>query len=113
MSRPRRASPQTAAVLQALAARRPAWSYGYDLCGELGIKAGTMYPILIRLADRGQVETKWERDVPAGRPPRHLYRLTARGAAAVHALGAATASAPALPPAPNPAPRPRARSALA
>lgn len=42
-----------------------------------------MYPILMRLADRGQLETKWERDPPAGRPPRHLYRLTAAGRRAV------------------------------
>lgn len=45
-----------------------------------------MYPILIRLADRGWLETKWETDLPAGRPPRHLYRLTQAGTAAVHEL---------------------------
>jgi len=38
-----------------------------------------MYPILIRLADRGLLETNWESDVPVGRPPRHLYRLTDSG----------------------------------
>lgn len=38
-----------------------------------------MYPILMRLADRGLLETAWESDVPAGRPPRHLYRLTDTG----------------------------------
>jgi DNA-binding PadR family transcriptional regulator len=38
-----------------------------------------MYPILMRLADRGLLETAWENDVPAGRPPRHLYRLTGTG----------------------------------
>jgi PadR family transcriptional regulator PadR len=106
----RRTSPQTAAVLNALSARGQAWSHGYDLCRELGIKAGTMYPILMRLADRGQVETEWERDVPAGRPARHLYRLTEHGATAVRALAAGTitsrASAPAHPPVPGTRPRP-------
>jgi DNA-binding PadR family transcriptional regulator len=38
-----------------------------------------MYPILMRLADRGLLATAWESDPPAGRPPRHLYRLTGPG----------------------------------
>ena len=38
-----------------------------------------MYPILIRLADRGWLETSWETEIAAGRPPRHLYRLTKSG----------------------------------
>ena len=29
--------------------------------------------------DRGLLESRWESDPPAGRPPRHLYRLTAAG----------------------------------
>lgn len=40
---------------------------------------GSLYPILVRLADRGLLETTWDNDVPAGRPPRHLYRLTGAG----------------------------------
>jgi DNA-binding PadR family transcriptional regulator len=50
-----------------------------------------MYPILMRLADRRLLETAWESDVPAGRPPRHLYRLTGAGRALAREL-AATAS---------------------
>jgi predicted ArsR family transcriptional regulator len=80
MARTRRPSPQTVAVLQALAGRTADWSHGYDLCRSLGLKAGTVYPILIRLAERGLVETAWEQDLPKGRPPRHLYRLTSAGA---------------------------------
>lgn len=38
-----------------------------------------MYPILMRLADRGLLESSWEQDPPNGRPPRHLYRLTGAG----------------------------------
>ncbi len=80
MSRFRRPSPQTTGVLSALAETAPDWSHGYELTKQLGLKAGTMYPILIRLAERGLVESRWETDAPAGRPARHLYRLSAEGA---------------------------------
>jgi DNA-binding PadR family transcriptional regulator len=76
----RRPSRQTEDVLSALASRSPEWSYGYELSKTLELKAGTMYPILIRLADRGLVESRWESEAPEGRPPRHLYRLSAAGA---------------------------------
>jgi PadR family transcriptional regulator PadR len=91
MTRVRRPSPQTVAVLDALAAKASDWSHGYDLCRVLGLKAGTVYPILIRLAERGYVDTAWEQDVPQGRPPRHLYRLSAAGAEHVHELRRAEA----------------------
>ncbi|MEO3858518.1 PadR family transcriptional regulator [Acrocarpospora sp. B8E8] len=80
MARARRPSPQTAAVLIALAEAGAGWSHGYDLCRNLGLRAGTVYPILIRLTERGQVETSWETDPPRGRPARHLYRLSIAGA---------------------------------
>ena len=99
MARKRRPSPETAEVLLALAEQGAEWSYGYDLCGRLGLKAGTMYPILMRLADRGQVETSWETDAPRGRPPRHLYRLSSAGTELVAELPAAP-SAPAAQPRP-------------
>jgi DNA-binding PadR family transcriptional regulator len=76
----RRPSPQTIAVLFALAAGSATWSHGYELCRSLGLKAGTVYPILIRLAERGMVETAWETEAPPGRPARHLYRLSPAGA---------------------------------
>ena len=81
-------SPQTAAVLTALAETGAGWSHGYDLCRHLGLKAGTVYPILIRLSERGQVETSWETDPPRGRPARHLYRLTLAGAELVRTVAA-------------------------
>jgi DNA-binding PadR family transcriptional regulator len=84
--RVRRPSPQTVAVLDALAANTSDWSHGYDLCRALDLKAGTVYPILIRLAERGYVDATWEQDVPPGRPPRHLYRLSAAGAEHVREL---------------------------
>ncbi|MFL6222046.1 MAG: hypothetical protein ACJ75K_04295, partial [Actinomycetes bacterium] len=47
----------------------------------------------MRLADRGLLETAWETDPPASRPPRHLYRLTGPGRAGRQAgrRGAGTA----------------------
>lgn len=79
MTRSRRPSAQTIAVVQALADNPATWHYGYELSQQLGIKPGSLYPILVRLADRGLLETGWEAGAPTGRPPRHLYRLTATG----------------------------------
>ena len=81
MPRERRPSPQAIGVLRALAAEPSAWRYGYDLSLETGLKSGSLYPILMRLADRGLLEAAWEPDAPPGRPPRHLYRLTDEGSA--------------------------------
>src|SRR5687768_875374 len=88
MMRTRRPSAQTIAVLRALARQPREWRYGYELCQELGLKAGSMYPILMRLADRGLLETSWETGAEAGRPPRHLYRLTRSGLELVGELNA-------------------------
>ena len=92
MTRSRRPSAQTTAVVLALAEEPTAWRYGYQLCQQLDIKPGSLYPILMRLTDRGLLETTWDTDVPAGRPPRHLYRLTGSGRALATEL-AATATA--------------------
>ena len=82
-------SVQTLLVLAALAAVPADWRHGYDLAKETGLKSGTLYPILVRLADRGLVEARWEEGRPAGRPPRHLYRLSSAGLAAARAAPAA------------------------
>jgi PadR family transcriptional regulator PadR len=89
VTRVRQPSAQTAAVLQALAKDPGQWRYGYDLCAQLGVQAGSMYPILIRLADRGLLETSWETERVPGRPPRHLYRLTGTGRAYAASVTAA------------------------
>jgi PadR family transcriptional regulator len=81
-------SQQTRAVFAALLANPSGWRHGYDIARETGLKSGTLYPILIRLADRGLVEARWEDEQPAGRPRRHLYRLTAPGLVAAHAATA-------------------------
>lgn len=75
----RRLSPQSSRVLSALADDPSQWRYGYELGQQVDLRAGTLYPILMRLSDRGLLESSWESDPPAGRPPRHLYRLTATG----------------------------------
>ena len=79
MVRPRRPSAQTLLVVDALAAEPGVWRYGYELGQQVGLKAGTLYPILIRLGDRGLLEASWEDDPTPGRPARHLYRLTQDG----------------------------------
>jgi PadR family transcriptional regulator, regulatory protein PadR len=79
MARPRRPSAQTVLVLTALLDDPAAWRYGYELGRQVGLKAGSLYPILIRLRDRDLLEATWEADPAPGRPPRHLYRLTGDG----------------------------------
>ena len=78
----RRLSPQTLSVLDALAAAPDEWRHGYDVAKATGLKSGSLYPILIRLQERGLLEARWEDETPEGRPRRHLYKLTAAGAAA-------------------------------
>jgi PadR family transcriptional regulator PadR len=94
----RRLSPQSNDVLRALADCPARWRYGYELGQQVGLRAGTLYPILMRLTDRGLLEGSWESDPPAGRPPRHLYRLTAAGElAAVERLATQTGDEDARP----------------
>ena len=78
-------SVQTLSVLAALEADPTAWLHGYLLAKQTGLASGTLYPILIRLAERHLIEARWEDEQPAGRPRRHLYRLTAAGLAAARA----------------------------
>ena len=88
MQRNRPPSPQTINVLRALAADPAQWRYGYDLAAEVHLKSGSLYPILVRLADRGLLDTSWEPG-QGSRPPRHLYRLSPAGREFVAALTAA------------------------
>ena len=99
-------SAQTLLVLAALAGAPADWRHGYDLAKQTGLKSGTLYPILVRLADRGLVEACWEEGRPAGRPPRHLYRLSSEG---LDQARAALAAAPAAVPRAEPRRRPAVR----
>lgn len=93
MPRPRRPSRQKLRLLAALSERTRQWRHGYDLMKETGLLSGTLYPLLMRMADEGLVEVEWREPAQAGRPPRHVYRLTASGVAL-----AASARAEAAPP---------------
>ena len=79
--RRRTSSPQALSLLAALVDRARQWSHGYDLSKETGLKSGTLYPLLMRLADQGLLEADWRESPQPGRPPRHVYRLTASGRA--------------------------------
>jgi PadR family transcriptional regulator, regulatory protein PadR len=85
VARSRTPSPQVIRILLALSDDAVRWRYGYDLAKQVQLKSGSLYPILIRLADRALLETSWEPG-PPGRPPRHLYRLTPTGREYVAAL---------------------------
>lgn len=80
---PRRphSSKQALAVLNALLARPDTWRHGYDLLHETRLKSGTLYPLLMRLADDGLLDSEWRLPVPPARAPRHAYRLTPSGRA--------------------------------
>jgi len=108
MSRPG-FSAQTLSVLAALCEEPSQWQHGYALAKQTGLKSGTLYPILIRLADRGLVEACWQDEPGPGRPRRHLYRLTAAGLAS--ATGALASAA--RPPAGKAARTPAVRGAVA
>jgi len=73
-----RISSQTLRVLDVFFEQPEDWKYGYDLSRNTGLKSGTLYPILMRLADHKLLETRWEQSEP-GRPPRHMYRFTPEG----------------------------------
>lgn len=91
MTRERRSSKQTLAVLEVLLQDRRNWRHGYDLSAQTQLQSGTLYPLLMRLSDRGFVESRWEPSEFPGKPPRRLHRLTAAGVAyAKEQLAAAT-----------------------
>jgi DNA-binding PadR family transcriptional regulator len=73
-----RRSPQTLLVLAEFLQCEREWRYGYDISRSTGLKSGTLYPILMRLAEHQMLETSWETNAE-GRPPRHMYKLTEDG----------------------------------
>ena len=87
-----RLSPQTLSVLERFIERPTSWRYGYELSRETGLKSGTLYPILMRLAKFSLLETRWV-STEDGVPPRHTYRLTPKGAELARAQQASSRSA--------------------
>jgi PadR family transcriptional regulator PadR len=96
----RRHSRQTLAVLAELAADPTAGHYGYELARATGLASGTLYPILIRLEERGLLDARWE--LGEGRP-RHVYRLTGEGLDAAQAASARATPSPRVRPTEAPA----------
>ena len=90
MIQSRKLSTQALALLTLLLEQPRKWCHGYELSQDTGLKSGTLYPLLMRLCERGVLEAKWEESTEPGRPPRHMYKLTtaggalARQAAALH-----------------------------
>jgi len=89
-------SPRTLSVLAVLCEEPSRWQHGYALAEQTGLTSGTLYPVLLWLADRGLVEACWQDKPAPGRPRRrHLYRLTVSGLAVAAAQrGAAVPSGP-------------------
>jgi PadR family transcriptional regulator PadR len=81
MALARKCSRQTVALLAALIEQPRKWHHGYEISKETGLKSGTLYPILMRLSDQGLLDARWNDAERPGRPPRHVYRLTATGLA--------------------------------
>jgi len=79
MARTRRPSNQAVRLLRALLSRPQEWRYGYALSKEVGLKSGTLYPLLMRMTDEGLLESQWDPAARFGVPPRHSYRLTQHG----------------------------------
>jgi PadR family transcriptional regulator, regulatory protein PadR len=81
-------SNQTLAVLLVFFKKPAEWLYGLQIIDATGLKSGTVYPLLARLAeDKSWLETELEDIDPvvAGRKPRRFYRITAAGTSAIRA----------------------------
>ena len=81
MPRSRKLSKQARRAILCLYAAAPKGRYGYEILKETGLKSGSLYPILMRLAGAGFLESAWVPSELAGRPARRVYRLTAEGIA--------------------------------
>jgi PadR family transcriptional regulator PadR len=84
MTRDRRPSKQTLAVLDLLLQDPDGWRYGLEIGEAVGLKTGSVYPLLATLERKGWVESAWEDIDPseAKRPRRRYYRMTGHGARA-------------------------------
>ena len=94
MARNRRPSKQMLMVLAALSAKTQQWRHGYDLMKETGLSSGTLYPLLMRMAEKGLIEAEWREPARPGRPARHVYRLTNAGIALAQAVEGPGAAIP-------------------
>ncbi len=68
----------TAMVLQALDA---GYRYGFEIIEVVGVRSGTVYPLLRRLEEAGMLRSRWEPvrvTRSSNRPARKYYELTRR-----------------------------------
>ena len=72
-------SKQTRLLLETLLEDPLTWRHGYEISKATGLKPGTLYPLLMRLADLQYLASEWKQPEQQGRPPRHVYRLTGSG----------------------------------
>jgi PadR family transcriptional regulator, regulatory protein PadR len=89
-----RRSPQLVRLLAEFLRHKEEWRYGYDVSRNTGLKSGTLYPILMRLADSRMLAAEWETMTEQGRPPRHLYKLTDDGLRYAREVVTAASAAP-------------------
>ncbi len=94
MPRNRRPSKQMLILLEALSAKSQQWRHGYDLMKETGLSSGTLYPLLMRMAEKGLIESEWRGPARPGLPARHAYRLTNAGVALARAVEGPGAAVP-------------------
>jgi PadR family transcriptional regulator PadR len=94
-----RLTPQTIGVLRVLLEAPATPRYGLDIARQVGLKTGTVHPILTRLQQAGWIDAFWEdsadhEDASRSRPRRRYYRFTSDGAeAARHAIAETTSIA--------------------
>lgn len=79
MARRKNISKQTRRVLYLLADDAARGWYGYEISKATGLKSGSLYPMLMRLSEQGYLHSEWEASPQPGRPPRHVYTLSAQG----------------------------------
>jgi DNA-binding PadR family transcriptional regulator len=71
------------AVLHAIAGGH---RFGFEIIDAIGLRSGTVYPVLEKLEGAGLVTSEWEDAARARRdkrPPRRYFDLTAAGASAL------------------------------
>jgi PadR family transcriptional regulator PadR len=88
-----RKSRQLTKVLSELLRYREEWRYGYDLSQSTGLQSGTLYPILMELAEQHLLDASWE-SVETSKRARHIYKLTSEGAHFARTLVYSSASEP-------------------
>ena len=78
-----------------LSALEAGTGYGLDVIERTSLSAGTVYPALRKLEEKGHIAGHWEEASGAhreGRPARRYYRITPEGEAALAAAKAQIAA---------------------